>query len=86
MTNKCINLEKASWSWVDFGFLKLNISCMNMEYEGDDINTFKYPNTCPKGSLFLSLSFYHIYWRSQIVTAYKRNQNLGDFLVSAKIN
>ena len=26
------------------------------------------------------------YWRSQIVTAYKRNPNLGDFLVRAKIN
>ena len=28
----------------------------------------------------------HIYWRSQIVTAYKRNPNLGDFLVRAKLN
>ena len=26
------------------------------------------------------------YWRSQIVTAYQRNPNLGDFLVRAKIN
>ena len=28
----------------------------------------------------------HIYQRSQIVTAYKRNRNLRDFLVKAKLN
>ena len=28
----------------------------------------------------------HIYHRSQIVTAYKRNRNLRDFLVKAKVN
>ena len=28
----------------------------------------------------------HVYWRSQIVMAYKRNPNLGDFLVRAKLN
>ena len=28
----------------------------------------------------------HLYWRLQIVNAYKRNPNVGDFLVRDKIN